>query len=442
MDAERASITIGPAGQECTVHPAVVLGVGEAHSVAPSAVVRRFSTHYGCSCPAWRFHAVRDVKARSCEHLVELLGEEYEQVRLHGEFSTSRPHSAPTTPSKGSRARTAHAARQVLEQHGSPETPRKKRKALPSTTTSPTHRLPLIPGPLGGDVISMDVGHGAVPIGRVDDRVHILLASTWPQSADGQGAPPIDPAGWWISEKLDGVRAFWDGKQLWSRRGKPWPAPAWFCEALPRDTALDGELWIGRGLFERTAGVCRSSRTDDWAQVKYIVFDAPAWTELPVERRWGRLAEQFRTTHGVYVLEHTKCRGDEHLSELLERALACDGEGVMLRRPDSLYEYKRSTTLYKLKPVFDAEARIVGYEDGQNQCAGLVGSLLCNTLTDPPRRFRVGSGLTDRLRRDPPPLGSLISFQYGGVGSLGVPRFPRYRGTQDTKDAVQQHVEQ
>lgn len=76
----------------------------------------------------------------------------------------------------------------------------------------------------------------------------------------------------------------------------------------------------------------------------------------------------------------------------------------------------------------DAEAIVLGYEDGQNQCAGLVGSLICETRTDPPRRFKVGSGLTDALRRDPPPIGTLISFQYGGLGSQGVPRFPRYRG--------------
>lgn len=100
----------------------------------------------------------------------------------------------------------------------------------------------------------------------------------------------------------------------------------------------------------------------------------------------------------------------------------------MLRRPASVYEFKRSTSLYKCKPTFDAEAEVVGYEDGQNGIAGLVGSLVCDTCTDPPRRFRVGSGLTDTLRRDPPPVGTLISFQYGGIGSNGVPRFPRYRG--------------
>lgn len=100
----------------------------------------------------------------------------------------------------------------------------------------------------------------------------------------------------------------------------------------------------------------------------------------------------------------------------------------MLRRPASLYEYKRSTSLYKLKPTLDAEARVLGYEDGQNQIVGLVGSLICETLSEPPRRFKVGSGLTDALRRDPPAIGTLINFQYGGIGSQGVPRFPRYRG--------------
>ncbi|WFD37140.1 uncharacterized protein MJAP1_000082 [Malassezia japonica] len=367
IDAVTGAVRTGPLGEECTIYPAILIEPGEKYRASESVVVQRYSAHYACSCPAWRFHAEKDVRLRSCEHLAEVLGEAYEAAR-------------------------------------------------------------------------MELGEMRV-IGRQDHRVHLLLASTWPTRSDGaprRTGDALDPTDWWISEKLDGVRALWDGQRLWSRRGKEWNAPRWFLEQLPRDLTLDGELWMGRGLFEHTSGVCRSHRQDEWEHVKYMVFDTPSFPDDPVEARWARLQAQFPAvssdamstlrSSGVYFVEHVQCAGQEHLETLLEHALACDGEGLMLRRPTSLYEYKRSTSLYKLKPTLDAEARVLGYEDGQNQIVGLVGSLICETLSDPPRRFKVGSGLTDALRRDPPAIGTLINFQYGGIGSQGVPRFPRYRG--------------
>ena len=60
----------------------------------------------------------------------------------------------------------------------------------------------------------------------------------------------VNPADYWVSEKLDGVRAYWDGSRLLFRSGQTIQAPDWFTRELPR-TALDGELWIGRGQFEK-----------------------------------------------------------------------------------------------------------------------------------------------------------------------------------------------
>ena len=100
----------------------------------------------------------------------------------------------------------------------------------------------------------------------------------------------------------------------------------------------------------------------------------------------------------------------------------------MLRRPQSAYEQRRSTSSYKLKPSLDAEARVLGYDEGQNRCQGKVGALVCETLAAPIRQFKVGSGLTDMLREQPPPVGTIINFSYGGLGSQDLPRFPRYRG--------------
>lgn len=111
-----------------------------------------------------------------------------------------------------------------------------------------------------------------------------------------------------------------------------------------------------------------------------------------------------------------------------EGYVLCIHVSVMLRKPLSYYERQRSATLMKWKPKLEGEARVVGYEEGKNSAEGLVGSLICETLTEPVRRFKIGSGLTETLRREPPTIGSLVSFEYGSLGSQGLPRFPRYRG--------------
>src|SRR5206468_3851452 len=96
----------------------------------------------------------------------------------------------------------------------------------------------------------------------------LLLAETWDNAAD--------LSGWWMSEKLDGVRAYWDGTQFLSRLGNLFHAPDWFVEGLP-ELPLDGELWIGRKKFQRTVSIVRrQDKNEVWNEVRFLVFDAPA----------------------------------------------------------------------------------------------------------------------------------------------------------------------
>ena len=95
----------------------------------------------------------------------------------------------------------------------------------------------------------------------------LLLAHRW----DGS----TDPAGWWLSEKLDGVRAYWDGQRFLSRQGHRYHAPNWFVAGFP-DMPLDGELWTGRKQFQRTLSIVRrQDETRLWQEVHFLVFDAP-----------------------------------------------------------------------------------------------------------------------------------------------------------------------
>lgn len=245
----------------------------------------------------------------------------------------------------------------------------------------------------------------------------VLLAESW----DGE----LDPTGWLLSEKLDGVRAYWDGAQFLSRQGNKFHAPDWFVAELP-DVPLDGELWLARKAFQRTVSIVRrQDQSEHWRQLRYVVFDAPA-VDGPFEKRLEKLRELISPEESgfVRVLPQFDCRGRDHLLAELERINALGGEGVMLREPGSRYEARRSGTLLKVKTFRDGEARVIEHLAGAGRHKGRLGSLAVE-LPDG-TRFSVGSGFTDAQREHPPTVGSIITFRYQELTDGGVPRFPTF----------------
>ncbi|MBA3546457.1 MAG: DNA ligase [Nannocystis sp.] len=247
----------------------------------------------------------------------------------------------------------------------------------------------------------------------------LLLAHVWDSE--------VDLAGWWMSEKLDGVRAYWDGEQFVSRLGNRYYAPAWFTAGLPK-FALDGELWLDRKAFQRTVSIVRrQDQSEAWREIKFLVFDAPGHGgafEARVQH-YHSFIDRERPAF-ARALAHEPCRGVDHLRSELARVEALGGEGLMLRRPASTYEVGRSHSLLKVKSFFDSEARVLGYQDGAGRHKGRVGALLVE-LQDG-TRFAVGTGLSDAERGAPPPVGSIITFRYQELSDGGVPRFPSYVG--------------
>jgi DNA ligase-1 len=253
----------------------------------------------------------------------------------------------------------------------------------------------------------------------------LLLAERWDNAQD--------LAGWWLSEKLDGVRAYWDGTSLISRLGNRFHAPDWFLEGLP-ETPLDGELWIGRKAFQRTVGIVRrQDKTDLWKEVRYIAFDAPGVDDA-FERRLAVVREHIEQHRPPYLLahEHAVCTSLDHLRAELLRVEALGGEGLMLRQPGSKYEVGRSVTLLKVKSFRDAEARVLDHLKGAGRHKGRLGALLVE-LADG-TQFSVGTGFSDAEREAPPPVGSLITFRYQELSDGGVPRFPSYVGVRGDLD--------
>jgi DNA ligase 1 len=245
----------------------------------------------------------------------------------------------------------------------------------------------------------------------------LLLAETWDTTSY--------IGGWWMSEKLDGVRALWDGHQFLSRQGNVFHAPTWFTTSLP-DVPLDGELWLARKAFQRTVSIVRrQDQSDLWREIRFQVFDAPDLAE-PFERRLTYLSDCIKSRRPPYaqLLQHQLCRGVDHLQAELDRLSALGGEGLMLREPGSRYESGRSSTLLKVKRFHDAEARVIEHLAGSSRHRGRLGALLVQLPNG--TTFSVGTGFTDTQRERPPAVGSLITFRYQELSDRGVPRFPSF----------------
>jgi DNA ligase-1 len=245
----------------------------------------------------------------------------------------------------------------------------------------------------------------------------LLLAHSW----EGD----TDLSGWWMSEKLDGVRAYWDGERFVSRLGNTYHAPDWFTAGLP-NVPLDGELWVGRKQFQRTVSIVRrQDRSKEWEDVRYVVFDAPA-IEDGFEARMEFLVGTLRQAAHRFATHHQqeRCLGVEHLRSELGRVEGLGGEGLMLRKPGSRYEVGRSSTLLKVKSFHDAEAIVIEHLPGTGKHKGRLGALLLEMPNG--TRFSAGTGFSDQERQHPPSVGSIVTFRYQELSEAGVPRFPSF----------------
>ena len=235
--------------------------------------------------------------------------------------------------------------------------------------------------------------------------------------------PDIDIRQYFVSEKLDGVRARWNGHQLVSRGGNVFAAPMWFTKNFPA-VPLDGELWIGRGRYEETSSiVSKKTPHDGWQMIRFMVFDLPQHRGTFEQRvKVMKLLGTQANSPYLMIIQQDKITNEAALMDQLRAVVEQGGEGLMLHRTTAHYRSGRSQDLLKLKPFTDAEATVIGYRPGQGQFTGMVGSL--KVQSDEGVEFYIGSGLTHEQRRHPPPLHSRITFRYQGFTKNGIPRFP------------------
>jgi DNA ligase-1 len=232
----------------------------------------------------------------------------------------------------------------------------------------------------------------------------------------------IDPKPYLVSEKLDGVRALWDGTTLRFRSGRSVAAPAWFLAALPK-TPLDGELWISRRSFDELSGAVRRTEPVDaeWRPIRYRVFELPAG-----EGTFEQRAEKLKTLASdiVQPVEQQRFKSNAELRAKLKQVVDAGGEGLMLHRADAPLASGRSDLLLKLKPLADAEAVVVGHEPGKGRFKGQLGALELQTPEGV--RFKLGTGFSDAQRRDPPPIGTTVTYRYRDMTPTGKPRFASF----------------
>lgn len=375
-------------------HPQYVQGSG-----AKPYELKNTGGVHSCTCAAWRNQGLH-IDKRTCKHLRSYCGSAEEdarigktpQINLTG-VTTGRIQAAvqnnPISSSSG-RQITANAvyAQEVLDRAAA------EGRELRQDEKAKLHGPP------------------------------ILLANSYDDFKD------LDPTGWIWSEKLDGVRAYWDGKAFISRQGNVFHAPDWFRDGMPTHP-LDGELWMDRKMFQQTISVVKKlDGGNEWKKIKYLTYDMPH-LNAPFKTRLEELEKVWRESKASYLHYHVHdvVNGRAHLEQLLREYEDQGAEGLMIRKPDALYEIGRSSTLLKVKPFHDAEAVVIGHTSGKGKHKGLLGALEVQLPNG--KTFNIGTGLKDSDRKNPPKVGATITYRYTELTNDGIPKCASFISVRD-----------
>ncbi len=244
-------------------------------------------------------------------------------------------------------------------------------------------------------------------------------------------------SGWLASEKFDGVRAYWDGENLLSRQGKKLNAPLSFTKNFPK-FALDGELYAKELKFEEIQASVMDKLPDEkaWGRLKFHIFDVPE-ASGGLLTRLEILAKFLKNepNDNLIIIKQIKMRDNAQFLKFTEEIILNGGEGAVVREPNAPYERKRSKNALKFKKFKDAECEVIAVNKGSGKYANFAGSLTCKALggkddkekAGEPKEgtiFKIGSGLSDKNRQDPPKIGSIITYKFQNLTANGKPRFP------------------
>ena len=231
---------------------------------------------------------------------------------------------------------------------------------------------------------------------------------------------------YWLSEKLDGMRGYWNGTHLLTRQGNIIHSPKWFTKNWPMN-AMDGELWIKRGYFQQTLSCIRKKQVNEhcWRSVRFMLFDLPKHSGTFTQRiaSMKKLTKKVSSPY-LSMIEQFKVSTIEKLHKKLNEIAKNNGEGLMLHYSNARYHIGRTANIMKLKKHDDAEAIVIAHIEGKGKYIGMLGAIQVKTTEG--IIFKIGSGFSDKERHEPPTIGSLITFKYNGKTQAGIPRFARF----------------
>ncbi|EPZ2628117.1 DNA ligase [Campylobacter coli] len=244
--------------------------------------------------------------------------------------------------------------------------------------------------------------------------------------------------GYLMSEKLDGIRGIWEAGKFKTRQDNPIHTPSYFTYNFP-SFKLDGELWIARAKFDEVSALIRSDNLDSslWKSVTYNVFDVPnaceefKLTPCTLSNRLKVLERYLQQNPNPYIkiIKQIPIKDQEYLKEFYKDIIFNKGEGVVIRKDFAPYEKGRSKNALKLKPYEDAECKVIAYTEGKGKFQGKIGALLCQMPND--RVIKIGSGLKDKDRENPPKIGSIVTYKFNGLTKNSLPRFPVFLHIRD-----------
>jgi DNA ligase 1 len=384
-------------------------------SGAKPYVLKNVAGVLSCGCPAWRNQG-GPINARTCKHLKKIRGAAAEQNRV----------GAATLGLDTGRTKTS--APNLSAVPGSD--PEKKLFGCACENGSACDVAHNPADCACGQCVVAEAGYKVGRKLRQDEKA-ALFGPPIMKALALKDFPDLDVTGYWASEKLDGVRAYWDGQEFVTSHGNVYRAPEFFKEGLP-DHPLDGELWMGRRMLQKTISVVKSGPSDRWKDVTYLVFDHPTHAGKYEERREFllELDSYARAKHMKVVLQK-KVASPSHLKVLLDEVIALGGEGLMLCKPGGLYVGTRSRTenILKVKQFTDAEAVVIAHNPGKGKHKGRLGGL--EVRMPDGKTFSVGSGIKDSMRKDPPKVGTVITYRFTETTDSGLPKCASFVAIRD-----------
>lgn len=249
------------------------------------------------------------------------------------------------------------------------------------------------------------------------DKPALFLLNTYDNSQD--------VVGWVMSEKLDGVRGFWDGQQLLTRGGKTLNPPAWFVADYP-PFAIDGELWTKRDDLGQIVSIVRRKNPDErWRHITHQIFEVPNQQGGLLNRL--SVLDDYLTKHRntpIRIVKQIPITKQTQVNAFLREIVAQGGEGIVLRDPNTPYQTGRLSSALKVKQHLDSECIVQKILAGKGKYTNKMGSILCQMSNGQP--LKIGTGFSDADRENPPSIGSEITFKYYGLSKKGLPKYPVY----------------